>query len=143
MAESGKAIFSARLDRGVLRRLEDRKRETALSKSRLAERYIDEGMRMERHPGIVFRDGPTGRRAALAAGPDVWELLRFMRADPGEEPPTIRRAAELLSLNPTQIDAALRYYAEFTEEIDERIELDARVAAREEAAWRRQQAALE
>jgi hypothetical protein len=36
------------------------------AKSRTAERLIDEGLRMEDHPGIVFRDGPAGRRAALA-----------------------------------------------------------------------------
>jgi hypothetical protein len=28
---------------------------------------------MMAHPGIVFKDGPSGRRAALAFGPDVWE----------------------------------------------------------------------
>ena len=66
--------FSARLDAGVVDRLERRGARFGLNKSRLAERYIDEGMRMEDHPGIVFRDGPTGRRAGLAAGPDLWEV---------------------------------------------------------------------
>jgi hypothetical protein len=143
MAESGRAIFSARLDRGVLARLEERKRETAISKSRLAERYIDEGLRMERHPGIVFRDGPTGRRAALAVGPDVWELVRFMRGDPGEKPESIQEAAAFLNLSPGQVEAAMRYYGDHSQEIDERIDLDLRVAEREEAAWRRRQAAFE
>ena len=40
--------------------------------SSIGERQIDEGLRMEAHPGIVFRNGPSGRRAGLAAGPDVW-----------------------------------------------------------------------
>jgi hypothetical protein len=35
-------------------------------------------MRMD-HPGLVFRDGPTGRRAAIAAGPDVQEVLSAVR----------------------------------------------------------------
>jgi hypothetical protein len=42
--------------------------------SRLAERYVDEGRRMDEYPGIAFRGGPTGRRAALAGGPDIWEV---------------------------------------------------------------------
>ena len=43
--------------------------------SSIGERQIDEGLRMEAHPGIVFRNGPSGRRAGLAAGPDVWEVV--------------------------------------------------------------------
>jgi hypothetical protein len=43
---------------------------------------------MEEHPGIAFRDGPSGRRAALAGGPDVWEAIvtllvpRFSSGEP-------------------------------------------------------------
>lgn len=29
---------------------------------------------MDDHPGIVFSDQPTGRRAGLAVGPDGWEV---------------------------------------------------------------------
>jgi hypothetical protein len=59
----------------VLSRLERRSRELGEPKSRVAERLIDEGLRMEEFPGIVFRDGPTGRRASLLGGPDVWEVV--------------------------------------------------------------------
>jgi hypothetical protein len=38
--------------------------------SALAERLIDEGLRLEAHLRVTFRDGPTGRRAALINGPD-------------------------------------------------------------------------
>ncbi len=34
---------------------------------------------MEEHPGIAFRDGPVGRRAALAGGPDVWEVIETLQ----------------------------------------------------------------
>lgn len=34
---------------------------------------------MAGHPGIVFKDGPTGRRAALAMGPDVWEVVTYIK----------------------------------------------------------------
>ena len=49
----------------MLERLERHSQEARTNKSRLAERYVDEGTRMDEHPGIVFRDGPSGRRAAL------------------------------------------------------------------------------
>ena len=35
---------------------------------------------MAEHPGIVFRDGPTRRRAAVAGGPDVWEIIRAVKS---------------------------------------------------------------
>lgn len=38
------------------------------------------------HPGIVFRPGPTGRRAGLAGGPDVWEVVRAVRSARTTEP---------------------------------------------------------
>ena len=40
---------------------------------------------MEDHPGIAFRDGPTGRRAALAAGPDIWEGVLPAEAPKAED----------------------------------------------------------
>lgn len=97
---------------------------------------------MEGHPGIVFRDGPAGRRAALAAGPDVWELVRFLRGLRSRGERAAREAARLLNLTHGQVETAVRYYADYPEEIDERIRLDADEAKRAEAAWRRRQAAL-
>jgi hypothetical protein len=35
---------------------------------------------MEEFPGIVFRTGPTGRRAGVAGGPD--DRVHFLRAAP-------------------------------------------------------------
>ncbi|HJQ42001.1 MAG TPA: hypothetical protein VJ831_02855, partial [Jatrophihabitantaceae bacterium] len=46
------------------------------SGSSAANRFVDEGLRMEEHPGVVFRDGPTGRRAVLIGGPDVRDVIR-------------------------------------------------------------------
>src|SRR5258708_28043288 len=40
-----------------------------MSLSSAANRLVDEALRMSEHPGIMFRPGPTGRRAALAGGP--------------------------------------------------------------------------
>lgn len=97
---------------------------------------------MEDHPGIVFRDGPTGRRAALAAGPDVWEVIETLRDTglSGEE--AVAATAEWGNLTPVQVHAAVEYYAEYREEVDERILLNREEAERRHAAWRRAQEAL-
>jgi uncharacterized protein DUF5615 len=50
---------------------------------------------MER-PGVIFRTGPTGRRADLAAGPDVWEVVRAVRSARAAEPDLGER--ELLTM---------------------------------------------
>jgi hypothetical protein len=49
---------------------------------------------MDDHPGIVFRDGPTGRRAGLAAGPDVWEVVSALRSTGLEGNDGMQAAAE-------------------------------------------------
>lgn len=64
---SGTQTFSARWNADVVSRLRRRSELAGTNKSRLAERYVDEGTRMDEHPGIVFRGGPTGRSAALRA----------------------------------------------------------------------------
>jgi hypothetical protein len=138
----GTQIFSARWGTDVLDRLKRRSELAGTNKSRLAERYVDEGTRMDEHPGIVFRGGPTGRRAALAGGPDIWEVVSTLKSGKlrGEE--AISPAAELLDLTDSQMRTAIRYYGAFTEEIDRRIALNSEDADEAEAAWQREQAAL-
>jgi hypothetical protein len=142
MAARDTQAFSARWGTDVLDRLERRSEMAGTNKSRLAERYVDEGTRMDEHPGIVFRGGPTGRRAALAGGPDVWELVTTLKSgkEHGEE--AIASTAELLNLTDSQARIAVRYYGAFTEEIDRRIALNTEDADEAEAAWQREQAAL-
>src|SRR3546814_13155480 len=41
----------------------------------LAERLIDEGLRMDAHPSVTFREGPTGRRPALVGGPEIVDVI--------------------------------------------------------------------
>jgi hypothetical protein len=83
---------------------------------------IEEGLRMEAHPGVVFRGGPGGRRAALVGGPDVWEVARVLREAPGTDEERIRRTAEFTDLPVHAVRAAARYYGEFPGEIDHWIE---------------------
>jgi hypothetical protein len=124
----------ARLDAGARRRGE--------AKARTAERLIDEGLRMEDNPGIVFRDGPSGRRAALAGGPDVWEVIETLKGTEltGEE--AVSATATWGALTHAQVRAAVRYYADFREEVDERISHNSEEAERQRAAWERARDAL-
>ncbi len=134
--------FSARLDAAVLDRLERRGARTGLNKSRLAERYLDEGMRMEDHPGVAFRDGPSGRRAGLAGGPDVWEVIAAIHASGLEGDAALLAAAEWGGLTTLQVRAAARYYGEYRDEIDERIRRHVEEADVAEELWRRERNAL-
>jgi uncharacterized protein (DUF433 family) len=134
--------FSARWNAGVVDELARRSVAAGTTKSRLAERYVDEGLRADEHPGIVFRGGPAGRRAALAAGPDVWEVLSTMRAAGAKGEEAIASSAETLNLTAQQVRTAVRYYSHYPEEIDDRIRRNVEEAGAAEAAWRREQAAL-
>ena len=142
MAARDTQTFSARWGTDVLDRLERRSEAAGTNKSRLAERYVDEGTRMDEHPGIVFRGGPTGRRAALAGGPDIWELMATLKSGEARGEEAIAATAELLNLTDSQVRTAVRYYGAFTDEIDRRIALNAEDADEAEAAWKREQAAL-
>jgi hypothetical protein len=141
MARSSRQ-FSARLDASIVERLDRRGGRSGTNRSRLAERYIDEGMRMEDHPGIVFRDGPTGRRAALAGGPDIWQVMSAIRASGLSGDAAVQAAADWGSLSVGQVRTAVRYYSEYPDDIDERIRRNVEEADAAEAAWRREQNAL-
>lgn len=113
-----------------------------VSSSALAEELIEEGLRSRRHPLVIFRDGPTGRRAALVGGPDVWEVIGGVVG--GDVPTDVRieRAIEMFGLSAQQVNAALDYFASFTAEIDDEIAANLKAADEAEAAWRRRQDVL-
>jgi len=107
------------------------------------ERLLDEALRREAHPGITFRDGPSGRRAGLVAGPDVDEVTRALRAVQAEGAEDVVAAvADVSSLTEAQVRVAVAYYADHGAEIDDRIAANHRAAEEGEAAWRRQQEIL-
>jgi hypothetical protein len=138
----GTKTFSARWHTDVLERLSRRSELSGTNRSRLAERYVDEGTRMDEHPGIVFRGGPTGRRAALAGGPDVWEVTATLKGGEARGEQAIVESAQLLDLTEQQVRTAVRYYGAYSDEIDERIRRNVEEADAAEAVWRREQAAL-
>ncbi len=115
---------SLRLPDDVRARLDDESRRVSAPPSTLAVALIDEGLRMRRFPGIVFRDGPTGRRAGLARGPDVWEVVRDLKRAHGTGTEPLGFVADQTGLAPELIGLAADYYALHPEEIDGRIAAD-------------------
>jgi hypothetical protein len=85
-------------------------------------RYAEEGARRDEHPMITFRDGPTGRRAGLVTGPDVWEIAMWIDDLAGVKDP-VKTLAKDGVVTRAQIDAALRYRAAYPDEVQARIDL--------------------
>lgn len=135
-------MMSIRFPHAVAERLRERAKALGDTASGLAARLVDEGLRMQRHPGIVFRFGPTGRRASLLVGPDIWEIVSVLRHIEARGEEAIAEAASWLNLTPAKIRVALSYYGEFPEEIDERIEANYRAYDEGRAAWEAQQRLL-
>jgi len=121
-------VMSVRLPAQVAARLRSQAARSGESVSGYVARLVDEGLRSAAHPGIVFRSGPAGRRAALAHGPDVREVVALLRGLEARGDEAVREAAEWLGLPVTQVHVALGYYGAFSEEVD------AQIAADEEAA---------
>jgi uncharacterized protein (DUF433 family) len=131
--------LSFRIADGTLKRLEERAELANEPKTSVVERYVEEGLRMDDHPGVHFVDGPMGRRPALVGtGLDVWEVIETVRANAN----SIREAAEYLEVPERLVQIAVRYYGEYRSEIDGWIERVHRQAEREEERWRLAQGAL-
>ena len=118
-----------------------------LSTSAATNRLVAEGLRMADHPAITFRDGPTGRRAVVVAGPDVWEIVRAVKSARVHEgeldgDQTIALIARNTGAAERHVRAAIRYWSQYPDEID------AQIRAADEAerdaldAWRREQGLL-
>ncbi len=125
--------MSVRLSREARERLQREAARSGEPPASLAERLIDEGLRLRRHPLIRFADGPTGRRARLPRGSDVWEIVSFVQRSEARGDDKVAHAAEWFRLPATEVEAALSYYAAFPEEIDERIRLNDEAVAEAEA----------
>ncbi|MFN2592100.1 MAG: hypothetical protein ABR532_04610 [Candidatus Dormibacteria bacterium] len=81
----------------------------------IARRYVEEGLRMDRHPGIVFRDGPGGRRAALDGHRlQVWQVIDTLKQSGGE----LEETAAYLRLSVAEVRAAAAYHAEHPDEVE-------------------------
>jgi hypothetical protein len=113
-----------------------------LSLSSAANRLVDEGLRMGEHPGIMFREGPTGRRAALVGGPDIWEVVRAVKSARAAEPDlsedeVVRLVADNTGVLLRLVHVAVRYWAGYPDEIDVEIDAAEQAETQAEQAWER------
>lgn len=134
--------LSVRFDQALLERLRRRAVAVSTTPSGLALRLVDEGLRLQEYPGIIFRDGPSGRRAALVAGPDVWEVVAAIRYSAAHGDAAIEATAAEMDLSVAQVKTALDYYGSYPDEIDQQVTENERAAAEAEAAWRAKQRLL-
>jgi hypothetical protein len=119
---------SYRLDPAVKSRLERQAAAEGITERALLERLVSEGLDTLHHPGIVYRDGPSGRRAALAVGPDVWEVVSALRHTKGNAEERVAQLAEQFDLHPRHIRTAIDFAAAHRDVID------AEVRANDQAA---------
>ena len=99
-------------------------------------------MEQRDYPGIVFRGTAHDRRAALAGGPDVWEVVGRLKDLDGAEEQRVSLLAEESDLSPRLIRLALDYAAEHPDDVLTRIERNRALAERSRAAARQRQALL-
>jgi uncharacterized protein (DUF433 family) len=129
-----------RFHAGTLAELDEQVRLRGESRQDVVERYVQEGMRHDKHPLIYFLDASSGRRAAvLGTRLSVSDVVTTIRQADG----SAEDAAEVLDLPASHVQAAVRYYAEYRAELDEEIERDALAAEREHELALREREALD
>jgi hypothetical protein len=145
---SKRAATPVRFDTAVAERLSSFvAANPGMSLSSAANRLVDEALRMSEHPGIMFRPGPTGRRAGLVAGPDVWEVVRAVKSARAHEPglaedELLTLIAENTGIAVRLIRAAVHYWASYPDEIDAEIAAAEAADDAAEDAWRRERQLL-
>ena len=132
--------LSLRLAEQTVERLGIRARRVQLPPRTLAQRYVEEGLRMDEHPLVRFADGPAGRRARLlGSGLDVWEVIATVRDNDGD----LEVAASYLEIPVGLVQAAVSYYGSYADEVDTWIQDNELQASEAHAAWLSGRAALE
>jgi uncharacterized protein (DUF433 family) len=113
----GSPAKSIRVDPGTAAEIERLSAGRRTTFSALAAEMLSEAARMRRCPGILFADGPAGRRARIeGTGIEVWEVISSYLALDRDD----RRLQETYHwLSDRQILAALGYYRSYPEEIEE------------------------
>lgn len=115
---------SLRIPHEIVKAIEELAETARQDFSAVAIELLADGIKMKRCPGILFADGPSGRRARIAGtGLDVWEVIAtYQSLD--RDPARLRQAYPWLS--EAQLRAALGYYTAYQEEVDRRIALNER-----------------
>jgi hypothetical protein len=115
---------SYRLPAELKTRLVERAAAEGLTQTALVSRILEEGLKTTTYPGIVYRNGATGRRAALVNGPDVWEVVLAVRHAAGTGEQQVADAAAQLGLPDRYIRLAVNFAAEYPDEVEQRMWLN-------------------
>lgn len=131
---------SFRLSRRTVELLDAEAAAGVESRNALTDRLLGEALRIERHPLIRFQPGAAGRRQPLVVGTRLYvhQVVATVRASGGD----VNEAAEYLGITPRLVRAAVEYYAEFEDEVNEDAAVAKRSEDEERARWERQQRAL-
>jgi hypothetical protein len=121
---------SFRFSEKLLERLDQEAHASHTSVTALAATLLDEGLKTRRFPGVIYRDGPAGRRAGLVGGPDVWEVVRDVRNASGKGERRLQAVARDADLSPSQVRLAVDFYTAYPDEIDDRLGADETAAER-------------
>jgi uncharacterized protein (DUF433 family) len=127
-----RSTTSIRLEDRLRKRLATHAAIEGTTVTELIERFVREGLDSAAHSGIVFKPGPSGRRAALAGGPDVWEIVAALRHTHGPEAERVASLAQQFGIHERQVVIALDYAAAHREETEARIQANERALAEAE-----------
>jgi hypothetical protein len=131
------APTNVRFPESVDRRLREYARRTRARKSTVVVVALQEWLRMQEHPGIVFvASGAGERRAALAGGPQVWTVAEAWQQH-DKEHRNAEVVADAVGLSRHEVEAALAYWADNREEIDEQVSRHQAEQDEALAAWER------
>jgi hypothetical protein len=136
------ASTSFRISETTKNRLASHAAQEGTSATALLDQLIVEGVEQRDYPGIVFRGPAHDRRAALAGGPDVWEVIARLQELDGPEEERISLLAEESGIHPRLIRLALDYAAEHPGDVLARIERNRTMAQRSRTASQQRQELL-
>lgn len=136
------ASTSFRISDTARTRLAARAAREGTTATALLDQLIIEGIGQLDYPGIIFRGPAHDRRAGLAAGPDVWEIVARLQELEGSEEQRISLLAAESDLHPRLIRIALDYAAEHADEVRERIGRNREMAERSRRMARQRESLL-
>ncbi len=136
------ASTSFRISEATRDRLASHAAREGTTATTLLDQLIVEGVEQRDYPGIGFRGPAHERRAALAGGPDVWEVVARLQELDGPEEERISLLAEETELHPRLIRLALDYAADHPDDVLARIQRNRAMAERSRTASRRREELL-
>jgi len=124
----GEGPVSVRLEAALREEIQSLARRTGKPLSRLIKELLEIALRMQRFPGVIFVEGPAGRRAHVAGtGLDVWEVIELLKgydtaANLVEHFPNLSKRAVHMAeayakAYPQEIEAFLQFNARSPEDL--------------------------